>query len=118
MPEMSGPEATQAIRQLGGDKETLPVIAVTADVMEDHIQQYFKAGMNAFATKPIDHQALLLTINDVLGEEVHVAAPAADSPTKAAPSPPDGDETDSIDSEEVSEDVADFLDALNTLSAE
>jgi len=112
MPEMSGPDATRAIRQMGGDFETLPIIAVTADVMEDHIAGYFKAGMNAYATKPIERMTLLTTINEVLYDEVHQFREAEEA---ADESPASADaETDA----EVSGDVAAFLASLESLSSD
>jgi len=69
---MSGPEATKAIRASGGKNAGIPVIALTADAMEEHIRQYKSMGMDACVTKPIDRTELLETINKVLGEEVHV----------------------------------------------
>lgn len=72
MPEMSGPEATKAIRASGASYANIPIIALTADAMEEHIREYKASGMNACVTKPIDRSLLLQTINDVLGDEVHV----------------------------------------------
>jgi len=72
MPEMSGPDATKVIRQLTGDKSSIPIIAVTADAMKGHREQYFEAGMNECVTKPIDRGELLKAINKVLDEEIHV----------------------------------------------
>jgi PAS domain S-box-containing protein len=71
MPEMSGPDATRAIRAQSGPIAEIPIIALTADAMEEHVRGYLEVGMNACATKPIDRAKLLLTINDVLGEEIH-----------------------------------------------
>ena len=73
MPVMSGPEATVLIRQMEGDRADIPIIALTADAMEGHKRQYLAAGMNAVVGKPIDRAELALTINTVMGEDVHVA---------------------------------------------
>ncbi len=120
MPEMNGLDATRAIRQMGGDFSTLPIIAVTADVMEDHVAVYHETGMNGFATKPINRTSLLETINSVLNEEVHVFTEAEDQdqfdPAKFGNS---ATATNSeAESEEVSDDVTDFLNSLDALSAE
>jgi len=72
MPELSGPEATRHIRRLQGAVSGLPIIALTADAMAEHAADYLAAGMNAVVAKPIDRAALALTINEVLGESVHV----------------------------------------------
>ena len=71
MPVMSGTEATEIIRGMGEGKRDIPIIALTADAMEDHQQAYFAAGMNSIVTKPIDRADLALTINEVMGREIH-----------------------------------------------
>lgn len=68
---MSGPEATQIIRRLSNEKSSIPIIALTADAMKENITSYFEAGMNEVVTKPFEKAGLLLTINKVLGEDVH-----------------------------------------------
>ncbi len=77
MPEMSGPDATRIIRARSDRYALIPIIALTADAMEEHIRGYLDAGMNACVTKPIDRAVLAVTINEVLGEEIHI-------PTKTA----------------------------------
>ncbi|MGJ3259083.1 MAG: ATP-binding protein [Rhodospirillales bacterium] len=72
MPGMSGPEAARAIRARHDHAADIPIIALTADAMEEHIRGYLEAGMNACVTKPIDRAHLVATINEVLDEEVHV----------------------------------------------
>lgn len=60
MPKMDGVTATQIIRtyESAHDMINVPVIALTASVlMEDRLDAK-KAGMNGFATKPIDKLAL------------------------------------------------------------
>jgi signal transduction histidine kinase/CheY-like chemotaxis protein len=117
MPEMSGPDATRMIRQMRGKYESLPIIAVTADVMDDHVSEYFEAGMNSFSTKPIDQKALLNTINEVMGEEIHVTelVVSEDETIKTMTPRPDPVTTDEVDSE-VSSDVADLLKSLEIMS--
>lgn len=72
MPEVSGPEATKWIRQAEKAGTHTPIIAVTADAMIDNLKTYLNAGMDAIVAKPVEIDSLLATINDVLGEEVHV----------------------------------------------
>ena len=71
MPEMSGPEAARAIRKMPAPAGDIPIIALTADAMRDHLQAYLDSGMNAITAKPIDQTVLLLSINDVMGETIH-----------------------------------------------
>jgi signal transduction histidine kinase/DNA-binding response OmpR family regulator/integral membrane sensor domain MASE1 len=60
MPEMDGFEATTRIRgELG---LTLPVLAMTAGVMESEREQCIASGMNDFIAKPIDVEQMLRAI--------------------------------------------------------
>lgn len=55
MPNMNGLEATRAIRS--GENpigKTIPIIAMTANVFAEDIDECMKAGMNAHISKPID----------------------------------------------------------------
>ena len=72
MPEVDGIEATQQIRQLRNGKSDIPIIAVTADAMRDTLDEYLNSGMNAVSTKPFNWPSLLMTINQVLNEEIHI----------------------------------------------
>ena len=55
MPEMDGLAATEAIRAIESDNGLgrVPIIALTAHVMEEDRQRCLKAGMDAALTKPI-----------------------------------------------------------------
>ncbi len=64
MPRMDGLEATRAIRALGGANATVPIIAMSADVMPQMEAACLKAGMNAAVGTPIQIQAL----HDVLAK--------------------------------------------------
>ena len=75
MPELSGLDATKRIRGMDGEKGTVPIIALSADAVEENVRGYFNAGIDGFVAKPIDLDELVLTINKVLGEEVHVFKP-------------------------------------------
>lgn len=66
MPVMSGPEATRLIRRMPGKLGKIPIIALTADVMEDHKGAYLDAGMDALVGKPIDRKALQAAITRVV----------------------------------------------------
>ena len=62
MPVMDGLKATQAIRQLPNG-HAVPIIAMTANAFEEDRQACIAAGMNDFAAKPIDPDALLATLD-------------------------------------------------------
>jgi two-component system, sensor histidine kinase len=62
MPVMDGLEATRRIRALGGPGARTPVIAITANVMEDQRKAYGEAGVDMVVAKPIDAGRLLAAI--------------------------------------------------------
>ena len=53
MPVMNGIEATRAIRALAHPAAKIPIIALTADVMNDAHEEALAAGVNDFVTKPV-----------------------------------------------------------------
>lgn len=55
MPVMNGYEATRTIRNMPrNDIKTLPIIAMTANAMEEDKEAALKNGMNAHIAKPLD----------------------------------------------------------------
>ncbi len=52
MPEMSGLEATAAIRKLPGVKASTIIIAMTASVLREETDSYMRHGMDGFVPKP------------------------------------------------------------------
>jgi len=60
MPVMDGYEATIAIRngEVGIENANIPIIAVTADVMESTKSRVAEIGMNHYLSKPIKKEAL------------------------------------------------------------
>ena len=61
MPVMDGIAATRAIRS-NAELRTLPIIAMTANVMAHDIEQCVEAGMNDHVAKPIDPDALFAAL--------------------------------------------------------
>jgi len=60
MPKMDGLEATRLIRALPALKEyKLPIIALTANVFKDDIEECFAAGMDDHLGKPLDINKVL-----------------------------------------------------------
>jgi PAS domain S-box-containing protein len=58
MPEMNGYDATAEIRRMDGPRGRVPVIAMTADVMEGSQELCTAAGMSDFIAKPVDADSL------------------------------------------------------------
>lgn len=73
MPEMGGLEATRRIRQLPGC-EDLPILAMTAAVMESDRRDCLEAGMNDFIAKPIEPEKLMQTLCRWVSSHALVAA--------------------------------------------
>jgi signal transduction histidine kinase/DNA-binding response OmpR family regulator len=62
MPVMDGTEATAEIRAMGGERETMPIVALTADAIPEHRSTYLAAGLDDVLLKPVDWDALNRTI--------------------------------------------------------
>ncbi len=67
MPSMDGLEATQIIRQTDTGR-LLPIIGLTASVMDGDRQRCLEAGMNDHLAKPIDWDTLIALLNRMEGE--------------------------------------------------
>jgi signal transduction histidine kinase/CheY-like chemotaxis protein len=74
MPEMDGLQATRRIRALEGTKSKTPIIAVTANAMDDDRRRCMDAGMDDFVTKPISPDALFDVLSRVMGVSAEKAA--------------------------------------------
>ena len=88
MPLMNGYEAARAIRSgtnpLG---RTIPVIAMTANVFADDIQQSLAVGMNAHISKPMDMGVLRKTVVKVISETPQTPMVVRIAGTKEIPKP-------------------------------
>ncbi|SEN91828.1 PAS domain S-box-containing protein [Duganella sp. CF517] len=78
MPVLNGYDATAALRAAG---LALPVVAMTANVMEDDRRRAQAAGMNAHVAKPID-------VEDLIGVLTGLVPPAPPPAAAGAPSAP------------------------------
>ena len=67
MPIMDGVEATNRIRALGSRYEAIPIIAMTAAVLTNQLEDFRRAGMSDHIGKPFDPSKLRRAINHWVG---------------------------------------------------
>jgi len=68
MPDMSGIELTQKIRTIADlDKASMPVIAITANIMKDDLDHYMKSGMDDYVLKPYRESELFMKLAEQFG---------------------------------------------------
>jgi CheY-like chemotaxis protein len=75
MPEMDGITATRKIRELGGVKARIPIVALTADAMKGDRERLLALGMDEYVSKPLERDKLLAILATY--------GPAADAPPGA-----------------------------------
>jgi len=87
MPEMSGYEATQAIRSPSSKvlNRHVPVVALTAGALKEDRERALGAGMDDYLSKPIDFHALAATLDRWLPGHDHRAGSAPRPATDAHP---------------------------------
>jgi len=72
MPNMDGYKATEKIRESESDDSHVPIVALSANVMSDDIEKYYKVGMDDFLAKPFSFNKLEeILMKWLLGEEKH-----------------------------------------------
>lgn len=83
MPEMSGPDATRAIRRIEAEtgRARTPIIALTANAMTHHVRECLESGMDAHVAKPVRPDILFAAIHAAL--EPAEAGGSAASPVAA-----------------------------------
>jgi len=74
MPVMDGVTATKNIRSLAAPHKDVNIIAMTANVLQEDVQQYLKAGMNAYISKPFNPDELLMKMAEVIQKKKVVPA--------------------------------------------
>ena len=94
MPVMDGFEATSILRQQQGLR--IPILAMSAGVLDTERARCIECGMDGFIPKPIDFRQMLAAIGAHLGgaAAAPVAAQAALAPAAAAPAQPGAGEPD------------------------
>ncbi|MBU1611817.1 MAG: PAS domain S-box protein [Proteobacteria bacterium] len=70
MPVLDGVEVARAIRSLPEFKNQahIPIIALTAYAMQGDEERFLQAGMNGYLAKPVDMEALMRVISQVLDQ--------------------------------------------------
>jgi PAS domain S-box len=71
MPLMDGISATKAIRkgEAGAETSAMPIVALTAYAMRGDEETMLEAGMNAYLPKPVERDALLRSVEQLLKTE-------------------------------------------------
>ena len=87
MPGMDGISATKAIRQLDGPASRTPIVAMTANVLPDHVRAFLAAGMDDYVPKPVKRAELERVIHATLARSAQFAGPA--DAAEAKPFDPD-----------------------------
>lgn len=80
MPVMDGLEATQRLREFAG-YQSIPIIAMTANAMQEDIERTKAVGMNAHITKPIQPQVLLETLAQWITPKIEYHSSTSPIPT-------------------------------------
>ncbi|MBF0449442.1 MAG: response regulator [Candidatus Magnetomorum sp.] len=74
MPVLDGLEATHIIRDPNSKvlNHDVPVIALTANAMQENLEQCLEAGMNDYIAKPLDQNQLIDTLHKWLPQLKHI----------------------------------------------
>jgi PAS domain S-box-containing protein len=70
MPVMDGLEATRRIRALDTPHSKTPIIAMTAGVVREELEEFLEAGADAYITKPVVKSDLLRMVSNWLEAQV------------------------------------------------
>ncbi len=81
MPELDGLETARRIRQMDAPWDSIPILGITASVVENEMKQCLDAGMNHVLAKPVDEYDLLESLANLVGVK------PAQSSTKELPVP-------------------------------
>ncbi|MNQ78020.1 Signal transduction histidine-protein kinase BarA [compost metagenome] len=67
MPELDGYETTRIIREMEGEKGTIPIVAMTAHTIKGELEKCANIGMNDYISKPFDSKELYQKIEMLVG---------------------------------------------------
>jgi CheY-like chemotaxis protein len=121
MPEMDGITATQRIRQLEGQRASVPIVAVTANAMQGDRERFLAAGMDDYIPKPINRDTFYMVVHRYASQRQTAQIEKPEESTQsetAAAAPLLGDEVLSYLLNELSgETVSELIDEYMTHSA-
>jgi CheY-like chemotaxis protein len=81
MPHMDGLAAARAIRNQPGPNRRSPMLAITANALDQHRAEWARLGVEAYITKPLNAELLMTT---VLALASHSSPPKAAEVRKAS----------------------------------
>ena len=76
MPGMDGFATARAIRRLSQENRSTPIVALSANVLPEHVAEAERAGMNDHIGKPIIPAQLVATLNRWAGVRVEMEPPS------------------------------------------
>lgn len=82
MPVMDGLDATVMIRSLYGPVGQTPILALTAHAMDGDRERFLNVGMNGYQSKPVNPEALMEAIAEVVGSDSAFVGDVAEEPAQ------------------------------------
>ena len=82
MPGMTGLETTRRIRQMSSPVRSTPILALTANALREEQAECLRAGMDGYASKPIQREAFFSEMDRLLTDDWRM--PGADELNGAA----------------------------------
>ena len=76
MPGMDGLETTRRLRELEGEAQRVPIIALTAHALADERRKLLSAGMDDYLSKPVSEEDLAHVLQKWLGQSATTATAA------------------------------------------
>jgi signal transduction histidine kinase/CheY-like chemotaxis protein/HPt (histidine-containing phosphotransfer) domain-containing protein len=76
MPGMDGLEATRRIRALDGPRAQVPIVAVTANALDQHAEECRRTGMSQHLAKPFTQAELIAVVKRATAHQAHASCDA------------------------------------------